>query len=178
MGVSPMASSLARAFSLKGSDDLWLGRDGLEGEGGGERITLREPGLAVGEQRLPPYGRGRIHAGGLGEPERRVLITSAGQRPVAERERAVGRAFPGGGAHRAVLRPSQDGSVLEHRLSAPGGLLEEPGVQRQQRVHRLLIRRGGERAGKQRHQLLGLGSLLLRQSKRVPPRHSVGRYGL
>ena len=51
-------------------------------------------------------------------------------------------------------------------------------MQRQQRVHRLLIRRGGERAGKQRHQLLGLGSLLLRQSKRVPPRHSVGRYGL
>ena len=48
--------------------------------------------------------------------------------------------FRARGAHRAVLRPSQDGSVLEHRLSAPGGLLEEPGVQRQQRVHRLLIR--------------------------------------
>ena len=41
-------------------------------------------------------------------------------------------------------------------------------MQRQQRVHRLLIRCRGERARKQRHQLLGLGSFLAQIFLRHP----------
>jgi hypothetical protein len=51
-------------------------------------------------------------------------------------------------------------------------------MQGQERVHGLLIRCRGNRAGKQRHQLLGLGSLLLRQPERVAAGHPVGRHGL
>ena len=147
-GVSPMPLEPGAGLSLTRIGRGRVGRDGLEGERGGEGITLRDPDLAVGEQRLSP---GRPRSNPCGPPRR-----TRAPRPhhvrwsaTALPERARSRPRLSGGLARTALSCDRRTTARYWNIACPHPAVccRSRACSASRAVDRLLIRRGGDRAG-------------------------------